>query len=369
VPASPEATVDILLKLEEALARCFGVFPVPLLVFWMGKESSAAVVLENGKLAAPTEAGKALTMRGVWDYLIQSHPGVSLWAGSSRRTGAQREAEFEKFLECVQSGRWVAIGGGEWFSDTYAIPNRHQTLAAYRRMVDVADPKGRARRILLGGYAACHIDLRSVLAEGGVEVLPASEAGPTVAAAVMAAIDEGRRKQKEAEAERIRRQKGAELQRIERSEVVTLARELESSVRVVSPTTTGRITELVKYQELLEATREARNALEGEYPSGVDVEAIRLRWEELKGATNPNRFLPLVEALGGAAGRLLELLGMVEIKPPESLSASELVDYEVVETTGAADRYRLVRVWKRGYRNREGKVLCRPKICVYAVGA
>jgi hypothetical protein len=196
--------------------------------------------------------------------------------------------------------------------------------------------------------------------------LPSAE---IIAAAVIAAIAERQRKQKEAEAERIRQQKGAELQRIEGSDVVTLARELESSARVVSLAVTGRIAELVKYQELLEATREARNALAGEDPSGVDVEALKLRWEELKGATNLGRFLPLVEALGEGAGRLLDLLGLVEIKPPENLSASELADYEVAETSGAGDRFRLVKVSQRGYRNREGKVLSKPKISVYATGA
>jgi hypothetical protein len=71
---------------------------------------------------------------------------------------------------------------------------------------------------------------------------------------------------------------------------------------------------------------------------------------ELERVHNVNRFLPLLDAAAEPA-ELTRALGIERIPMPDGLLRStDLADYDVVSTSGAGDRFRVVREAAPGYR-------------------
>jgi hypothetical protein len=183
-------------------------------------------------------------------------------------------------------------------------------------------------------------------------------------------FEDERRKERGARANEHRVRSGRRiLAEIEQLEIVALAREAVRAATGLSPAALARVDELGSYKTLLGEMREAREAMDrGEAPR-LEMASLKRQWEEEAKKVNPARFLPLLSAVHGKAPALLSLLGIEEILPPESLSASELADYEVSRTSGIGNRFRVVEVVERGYQTKDGKPLRRPKITVMAVGA
>jgi hypothetical protein len=88
---------------------------------------------------------------------------------------------------------------------------------------------------------------------------------------------------------------------------------------------------------------------------------------ELANRHNAHRFLPLLDATG-APTELIRELGIERLPLPEyAIRPIELADYEVVATSGAGDRFRVVREVAPGYRIVEsGEIIRRPRVEVRA---
>jgi hypothetical protein len=202
--------------------------------------------------------------------------------------------------------------------------------------------------------------------EAQLSALPSAEA----ICQLLEQFEDERRKEREARANEFRLRSGRRiLAEIEQLEIVALAKEAVRAATGLSPAALARVDELGSYKTLLGEMREAREAMDrGEAPR-LEMASLKRQWEEQAKKVNPARFLPLLSAVHGKAPALLSLLGIEEILPPESLSASELADYEVSRTSGIGNRFRVVEVVERGYQTKDGKPLRRPKITVMAVGA
>jgi hypothetical protein len=93
------------------------------------------------------------------------------------------------------------------------------------------------------------------------------------------------------------------------------------------------------------------------------LEAGAAAWAELERAHNVYRFLPLLDAAAEPA-ELSRPLGIERIPMPDGLLRSvDLADYDVVSTSGAGDRFRVVREAAPGYRIAgSGKVIRKPRV-------
>ena len=82
---------------------------------------------------------------------------------------------------------------------------------------------------------------------------------------------------------------------------------------------------------------------------------------------NVMRFLSLLDAVGGSA-ELEQALGVERLPLPDLfLRPVDLADFEVVEASGAGDRFRVVREVSPGYRIvKSGRVIRKPKVEVQA---